>query len=91
MQGDAELQAGIDDGSRCGLAARLLRLLRDTPLARAIPAVEAAAPASVALAALTSAPPSLCRVVFVHPKSTSACTLMPVASQVNDFTAAHAM
>ena len=66
MQGDAELQAGTSDGSRCGLAARLLRLLQDTPLARALPAVEAAAPASVALAALTSALPRLSRVaVFV--------------------------
>ena len=55
MQVDAELQSGDGDDLKCGLVARLLRLLRDTPLARAVPAVEAGAPASVALAALTSA------------------------------------
>ncbi|KAK9830945.1 hypothetical protein WJX81_000770 [Elliptochloris bilobata] len=49
MQVDTEVQAG--DSS----AARLLRLLRETPLSRALPAAEASSPASVALAALTTA------------------------------------
>ena len=90
MQGDAELQAGADDASRCGLAARLLRLLRDTPLARALPAAEAAAPASVALAALTSALPSLSIALFI-PRAQARARLCQWALQVGECTAAPAV
>ena len=47
------MQAGGAGGAlACPAAARALRLLRETPLARALPPSEAAHPASVALAAL---------------------------------------
>ena len=43
---------GAGGAPACPAAARALRLLRETPLARALPPSEAAHPASVALAAL---------------------------------------